>query len=107
MGIVFVCRYCLFFESMLQSVLFARDKWLKPGGLIFPDYAALYIHGIEDHLYKNDKIHWWDNVYGFNMSVMGNLARAEPLVDFVDAKQVKLSVSFIILITICLYVGEE
>jgi hypothetical protein len=29
--------YCLFYESMLDTVLYARDKWLKPGGLMFPD----------------------------------------------------------------------
>ena len=39
--------YCLFFESMLDSVLAARDKWLVPGGLIFPDQVKLYVCGIE------------------------------------------------------------
>ena len=29
--------YCLFYESMLDTVLYARDKWLKPDGLMFPD----------------------------------------------------------------------
>ena len=29
--------YCLFYESMLDTVLYARDKWLRPGGLMFPD----------------------------------------------------------------------
>merc|ERR1712241_1657824 len=28
--------YCLFYESMLDTVLFARDKWLAPNGLMFP-----------------------------------------------------------------------
>ena len=39
--------FCLFFESMLDSVLFARNKWLSPGGLIFPDVVRLYVCGIE------------------------------------------------------------
>ncbi|KAB0390641.1 hypothetical protein E2I00_004607, partial [Balaenoptera physalus] len=34
--------YCLFYESMLNTVLYARDKWLAPDGLIFPDRATLY-----------------------------------------------------------------
>ena len=38
--------YCLFYESMLDSVLFARDKWLVEGGVIFPDIVRLYICGI-------------------------------------------------------------
>jgi protein arginine N-methyltransferase 1 len=29
--------YCLLYESMLNTVLFARDKYLVPGGKIFPD----------------------------------------------------------------------
>ena len=29
--------YCLFYESMLDTVLYARDKWLVEGGLMFPD----------------------------------------------------------------------
>ena len=32
--------YCLFYESMLDTVLYARDKWLKPGGLMFPDRSV-------------------------------------------------------------------
>lgn len=33
--------YCLLYESMLSSVLFARDRWLKPGGAILPDTATM------------------------------------------------------------------
>ena len=33
--------YCLLFESMLPSVLHARDRWLKPGGAILPDTAEM------------------------------------------------------------------
>jgi protein arginine N-methyltransferase 1 len=29
--------YCLYYESMLDTVLFARDKWLAVGGLVFPE----------------------------------------------------------------------
>ncbi|CAE8673838.1 unnamed protein product, partial [Polarella glacialis] len=31
--------YFLIYESMLDSVLFARDKWLKADGHMFPDHA--------------------------------------------------------------------
>merc|ERR1719370_1452664 len=80
--------YCLFYESMLDTVLYARDKWLAPDGLMFPDRATLYITAIEDRQYKDDKIHWWDDVYGFNMSAIGKVAVSEPLVDVVDRNQV-------------------
>ncbi|KAG7214916.1 hypothetical protein INR49_005191, partial [Caranx melampygus] len=79
--------YCLFYESMLNTVIFARDKWLKPGGLMFPDRASLYVVAIEDRQYKDFKIHWWENVYGFDMTCIRNVAMKEPLVDVVDPKQ--------------------
>merc|ERR1719442_220152 len=78
--------YCLFYESMLDTVLYARDKWLVEGGLMFPDKATLYVCGIEDRQYKDDKIHWWDDVYGFDMSSIRKVAISEPLVDSVDHK---------------------
>lgn len=80
--------YCLFYESMLDSVLFARDKWLASDGLMFPDRATLYVTAIEDRQYKDDKINWWDDVYGFDMSCIRNVALQEPLVDVVDRNQV-------------------
>ncbi|XP_052270812.1 protein arginine N-methyltransferase 1-like [Dreissena polymorpha] len=80
--------YCLFYESMLQTVLYARDKWLAPDGMIFPDRATLYVTAIEDRQYKDEKINWWDNVYGFDMSTIRKVAISEPLVDVVDPKQV-------------------
>jgi protein arginine N-methyltransferase 1 len=33
--------YCLLYESMLNTVLYARDKYLAPGGKIFPDRMFL------------------------------------------------------------------
>lgn len=34
--------YFLLRESMLDSVLVARDKFLKPGGALYPSHARLY-----------------------------------------------------------------
>ena len=48
--------YFLLYESMLDTVLEARDRYLKPGGLIFPDSATLFIAAIEDQEYKDEKI---------------------------------------------------
>uniref|UniRef100_A0A3P9KM22 type I protein arginine methyltransferase n=1 Tax=Oryzias latipes TaxID=8090 RepID=A0A3P9KM22_ORYLA len=64
--------YCLFYESMLNTVIFARDKWLdlNPGG-----EGPLFLAG-------------WENVYGFDMTCIRNVAMKEPLVDVVDPKQV-------------------
>lgn len=76
--------YFLFYESMLDTVLFARDKWLAPGGMLFPDKATLYIAAIEDEKYKRDKIDFWDDVYGFDMGGIKDIAYGEPLVDVVE-----------------------
>jgi protein arginine N-methyltransferase 1 len=79
--------YFLLYESMLDTVIYARDKWLAPGGLIFPDGATMSVFAIEDADYKSEKIEFWDNVYGFDMSCIRKLAMAEPLVDSVDPEQ--------------------
>lgn len=80
--------YFLLFENMLNSVLFARDKWLVDDGVILPDIASLYLTAIEDKDYKEDKIEFWNNVYGFDMSCIKKQALMEPLVDTVDQNQI-------------------
>ncbi|KAI0697253.1 S-adenosyl-L-methionine-dependent methyltransferase [Cytidiella melzeri] len=80
--------YFLLYESMLDTVILARDKYLKPGGLMFPDEATLYIAAIEDSDYKEEKINYWDNVYGFDFSCIKDIALREPLVDTVELKAV-------------------
>lgn len=87
--------YCLFYESMLKTVLFARDKWLVEGGHMFPDKASLHILAIEDRDYKDDKVNWWSNVYGFDMSCIRDIALTEPLVDVVDTKSIVSNTSLI------------
>ena len=67
--------------------------------MLFPDKASLYLCGIEDGQYKDDKIAWWDNVYGFDMSCIKDVAITEPLVDVVEPKQVCFTLlSFILLL---------
>jgi len=48
--------YFLLYESMLDTVLYARDQYLATGGLIFPDKATIFMAGIEDGEYKDEKI---------------------------------------------------
>jgi len=80
--------YFLLFENMLDTVLFARDKWLADDGVVLPDKASLHLTAIEDAEYKEDKIEFWNNVYGFDMSCIKKQAMMEPLVDTVDANQI-------------------
>ncbi|EKX31119.1 hypothetical protein GUITHDRAFT_83399, partial [Guillardia theta CCMP2712] len=84
--------YCLLFEAMFDSIIYARDRWLRDGGMLLPDKAELYIAAIEDAKYKEDKIHFWENVYGFNMSLMKRVAMFEPLVDTVHPDHICTSI---------------
>ncbi|KAI9625521.1 hypothetical protein H4Q26_016240 [Puccinia striiformis f. sp. tritici PST-130] len=80
--------YFLLYESMLDTVLLARDRYLKPGGLMFPDSATLFMAGLEDQDYKQEKINFWDDVYGFDYSCIKEIALREPLVDTVELRAV-------------------
>lgn len=55
---------------------------------MFPDKAILYLSAIEDQEYKDEKIGFWDDVYGFDYSCIKEIALREPLVDTVELKSV-------------------
>lgn len=78
--------YFLLYESMLNTVLYARDKWLAPNGIIFPDKAVMYLCAVEDEQMKYERIDFWEDVYGFDMSALRSVALKEPVVDVVDPK---------------------
>ena len=102
--------YCLFYESMLDSVLYARDKWLAPDGLMFPDRATLYLCGIEDRENKADEVDWWadeEEVYGFDMSCVRKAALTEPLIAVVDSSKVVTNSCLIREVDIQTYTKED
>jgi len=80
--------YFLFYESMLDSVLWARDKYLIPGGKMLPDKVHMYMAAIEDGSYKQSKKNFWNDVYGVNMSIMAPNVIREPLVDVVSSNSI-------------------
>ncbi|KAI9246131.1 S-adenosyl-L-methionine-dependent methyltransferase [Sporodiniella umbellata] len=82
----------LLYESMLEAVIFARDKYLAPGGLIFPDKATMYITAIEGGEYRDDKIDFWDDIYGFDYSHIKQRAMREPVVETVKYRSLMSSV---------------
>ncbi|XP_028399544.1 protein arginine N-methyltransferase 3-like [Dendronephthya gigantea] len=83
--------YFLLFESMLDTVLFARDKWMAPDGKVYPDICTMSIVGVEDKKRMEDKITFWEDVYGVKMSCMKNLVLSEPVVDIVDPNTIVTS----------------
>jgi len=88
--------YFLLYETMLPTVLKARDTWLVDGGLIFPDKAELFVACLEDADYKDEKIEYWNNVYGFDFSCIQAMAYREPLVDSVNGDNVVTTASKIL-----------
>ncbi|KAL2185360.1 S-adenosyl-L-methionine-dependent methyltransferase [Thermothelomyces heterothallicus CBS 203.75] len=62
--------YCLLYEAMLPSVLFARDRYLKPGGLLVPSHASMWVAPVSDPEYVAENVDWWREVYGFDMRAM-------------------------------------
>ena len=62
--------YCLLYEAMLDSVLWARDKYLKPDGLMVPSHMNMWVAPIADPDYIADHIAFWRDVYGFDMKAM-------------------------------------
>jgi protein arginine N-methyltransferase 1 len=83
--------YFLLYESMLDTVLFARDKWLQKDGYMLPDHATITLAGIEDADYKNSKINFWEDVYGVDMSCFKNAVIGEPLVEVCPSKLINTS----------------
>ncbi|XP_051148969.1 probable protein arginine N-methyltransferase 6 [Andrographis paniculata] len=84
--------YMLLYESMLGSVITARDRWLKPGGLILPSHATLYMAPVSHPDRYNDSIEFWRSVYGIDMSAMMQLAKQcafeEPSVEIINGENV-------------------
>lgn len=76
--------YFLLYESMLDTIIFCRDKWLVPGGLIFPDRATLHIAGIEDTEYRREKFDFWNNAYDIDFTPVKKCLLEEPTVDIVQ-----------------------
>jgi protein arginine N-methyltransferase 6 len=84
--------YVLLYESMLDSILFARDRWLNPGGLMLPSVANLYINPISDPSLYENSIDFWKDVYGINMTSLIPSAKksmfSEPAVGLVSTENV-------------------
>ena len=59
--------YGLFFETMLPSVMAARDALMTPmTGSMFPNVAKIFIEGCNEM----ERLDYWNNVHGFNMTPM-------------------------------------
>ncbi|XP_077298918.1 arginine methyltransferase 8 [Arctopsyche grandis] len=63
--------FYLLHEGMLDSVLVARDKFLKPGGYMFPESATIYMAPCSVPSMYN----FWEDIHGVKMNSLGSLIR--------------------------------
>lgn len=75
----------LLHESMLDSVLLARDRWLKLGGQMLPCAATLYAAPVNLDGWLGERVGFWSRpVHGFDLRAFAELAaeqaRSQPLV---------------------------
>ncbi|KAH8725058.1 S-adenosyl-L-methionine-dependent methyltransferase [Phaeosphaeriaceae sp. PMI808] len=64
--------YGLLFEGMLDSVLRARDMYLKPDGILVPTHCNIRLAPIADPewIARSTGEQFWEDVYGFDFSPM-------------------------------------
>ncbi|KAG6914800.1 hypothetical protein DXG01_015231 [Tephrocybe rancida] len=75
--------YALLYESMLDSVLHARDRFLRPGGVMAPSQCKMKFSLCDAAEIFKDRIGFWDDVYGFDLSTMAEELYDEAIVDVV------------------------
>jgi len=75
----------LIFESMLESVLFARDNLLKENGLMLPSQANIFFAPVTNEKMYSEKVGFWTNVHDIDMSVLIPYAKKcafeKPIID--------------------------
>jgi type I protein arginine methyltransferase len=79
--------YGLYFENMLSSVIYARDTYLSNKGVLMPSDAKVYIEAMTA-AGEVDRVAWWGNVYGFDMTDMADLLCCDAQVQLVENEDI-------------------
>eukprot|EP01068_Selenidium_serpulae_P003943 Selendium_serpulae@DN3351_c1_g1_i1.p1 len=83
----------LFNERMIESYLFARDKFLKPGGKMYPNRSRLYLAPFSDSVLFTDvstRGQFWKTTSFYGLSLEAAAPRAseeqfrQPVVDYLN-----------------------
>lgn len=84
--------YALLYESMLDSVLYARDRFLKPnGGVMAPSQTRMMLALCDPESVIKQRVGFWKNVYGFDMTCMLEGVYDEGIAEVVPAEAVLTS----------------
>lgn len=62
--------YLLLFEGMLDSVIYARNNYLKPDGLLLPNRCTISLVGYGSQERYQNFVEFFQDVYSFNMKCM-------------------------------------
>jgi protein arginine N-methyltransferase 3 len=73
---------------MLDSVLYAREKYLKPTGLMVPSQCTILLSLFDGSAMVKDRIDFWDDVYGYKMEAMREEIYEEAMIEVVNASDV-------------------
>lgn len=83
--------FYLLHESMLDSVLFARDKWLSDSGMMIPSHATLYLTPVNMSKYVTENFRFWENAYGYDFSPIQTISMMstlqQPVIACIEPKQ--------------------
>lgn len=83
--------FYLLHESMLDSVLFARDKWLSDTGMMIPSHATLYLTPVNMSKYVTQNFRFWEKLYGFDFSPVQTVSMIstlqQPVIECIEPKQ--------------------
>ncbi|KAJ7046428.1 protein arginine N-methyltransferase [Mycena alexandri] len=80
--------YALLYESMLDSVLRARDRFLRPEGVMAPSQCKMVLALCDASEVSKDRVDFWDDVYGFDLSTMAAELYDEAIVDVVGPETI-------------------
>ncbi|THG99108.1 hypothetical protein EW026_g3198 [Hermanssonia centrifuga] len=75
--------YALLYESMLDSVLHARDRFLRPEGVMAPSQTKMMFGLCEAGDILKERITFWGDIYGFDLSEMATDVYEDAIVDVV------------------------
>lgn len=87
--------FFLFHERMVEAFLLARDRFLKPGGRLFPGTGHVFLAPFSDpdlHEARTSALSFWSqaNFYGVDLRAMASRAADEifsmPALGYVDPK---------------------
>ena len=79
--------YALLYESMLDSVLHAQYRFLKPiGGIMAPSQTRMVLALCDPEAVIKKRVGFWKNVYGFDIPCMLEGVYDEGIVEAIPAE---------------------